>query len=157
MPNIRFPFVDAHDADHRIFHSGNQGFADDRDRRKVDLIPVRSAKDLLFVAENRPPQRPEPLDLLLGARDFENKILRHEAIERIAEKRNFPSREAPKAAGPARQQRRYRTGRDQHLGIKTTTETRNRFYKAADERKVPLGELLRLALDALERAGGPDN
>src|ERR1700724_1275058 len=83
MPNIRFPFVDAYDADHRIFHSGNQGFADDRDRRKVDLTPVRSAKDLLFVAENRPPQRPEPLDLLLGARDFENKILRHEAIERI--------------------------------------------------------------------------
>jgi hypothetical protein len=29
-----------------------------------------------------------------------------------------------------------------------------RFYKMADERKVPLGELLRLALDALEGAGG---
>ena len=106
--------------------------------------------------------RKNPLAGLLDASSFQTKPPRlepvpHEAIERIAEKRNFPSREAPKAAGPARQQRRYRTGRDQHLGIKTTTETRNRFYKAADERKVPLGELLRLALDALERAGGPDN
>ena len=51
--------------------------------RRVDFIAVRSAKDLLFLAENRPPERPEPLDFLLGARDFENKILRHEAIERI--------------------------------------------------------------------------
>lgn len=38
-------------------------------------------------------------------------------------------------------------------GIKTTAETRDRFYKASDERKVPVGELLLLALDALDRAG----
>lgn len=102
--------------------------------------------------------RKNPLATLNDAASFQTKPLRpqpvpDEAIERIAEKRNFPSREAPKSARAMRQQRRYRTGRDQHLGIKTTVETRNRFYKAADERKVPLGELLRLALDALEKAG----
>jgi hypothetical protein len=52
----------------------------------------------------------------------------NDAIEQIAESRNFPSREAPKPkAKPARQQRRYRTGRDQHLRIKTSGETRDRF------------------------------
>jgi hypothetical protein len=78
-----------------------------------------------------------------------------EAIEKIAENNNFPSRQAARPAPQSkRKQRRYRTGRDQHLGIKTTAETRERFYKAADDRNVPLGELLRLALDALDRAGG---
>jgi hypothetical protein len=97
---------------------------------------------------------------LAEAARFEPKPLRtqpvpDEAIERIAEKRNFPSREAPKPNGrPARRQRRYRTGRNQHLGIKATAETVERFYKAADARNVPLGEVLRLALDALEKAGG---
>lgn len=80
----------------------------------------------------------------------------NEAIERIAENRNFPSREAPKPnARPARkQQRRFRTGRNRQIGIKATQETAERFYKAAEARHVPHGELLRLALDALERAGG---
>jgi hypothetical protein len=74
-------------------------------------------------------------------------------IETIARQENFPSRQAPKKnVAPKREQRRYRTGRNRHLGIRATTETLERFYKAADERKVPLGELLRLALDALERA-----
>lgn len=76
------------------------------------------------------------------------------AIENIARQENFPSRQAPKkTAAPKRQQRRYRTGRNRHIGIKATAETEERFYKAADARNVPLGELLRLALDALERAG----
>jgi hypothetical protein len=104
--------------------------------------------------------RKNPLAGLIEASSFETKPPRseavpNEAIERIAEKRNFPSRESLKAAAPARQQRRFRTGRDQHLGIKTTAETRKRFYNAADERKVPLGELLRLALDALEHGATP--
>jgi hypothetical protein len=101
--------------------------------------------------------RKNPFATLADAAQFEPKPPRlqpvsNEAIEQIAERRNFPSREAPKPkAQPARKQRRYRTGRDQHLGIKTSAETRDRFYKAADTRKVPLGELLRLALDALEK------
>jgi hypothetical protein len=76
-----------------------------------------------------------------------------DAIEKIAEANNFPSRQAAKPAPVRRKQRRFRTGRDQHLGIKATAETRERFYKAADERNVQLGELLRMAIDALERAG----
>lgn len=106
--------------------------------------------------------RKNPLAGLLEASSFQTKPPRpepvpHEAIERIAEKRNFPSREAPKVSRPARQQRRYRTGRNQHLGIKATAETIERFYKAVDAQKVPSGELLRLALDALERAGASAN
>jgi hypothetical protein len=102
--------------------------------------------------------RKNPFATLADASTFQTKVPRaqpvtSEAIERIAENRNFPSREVPKStAQPARKQRRYRTGRDQHLGIKTTEETRKRFYDAADKRKVPLGELLRLALDALEKS-----
>ena len=83
------------------------------------------------------------------------KPVHKETISRIAEENNFPSRQAPPkvSAQRRREQRRYRTGRNQHLGIKATAETIERFYKAVDERKVPSGELLRLALDALERAG----
>lgn len=101
--------------------------------------------------------RKNPFATLADAAQFEPKPPRaqpasSDVIERIAERRGFPSREAPKpAAEPARKQRRYRTGRDQHLGIKTSEETRSRFYNAADKRNVPLGELLRLALDALEK------
>jgi hypothetical protein len=80
--------------------------------------------------------------------------LAQDAIERIAEENNFPSRQPTKVQTPRRKQRRYRTGRNQHLGVRATAETVERFYKLADARAVPLGELLRLALDALERAGG---
>jgi hypothetical protein len=77
-----------------------------------------------------------------------------EAIERIAEQNNFPSRQAAKAAKePKRKPRVYRTGRNQQFNAKATPETIDRFYKLADEKKVALGELLRLALDALEREG----
>jgi hypothetical protein len=82
------------------------------------------------------------------------KLVAKETIARIAEENNFPSRQAPKPSALRRKQRRYRTGRNQHLGIKATAETIERFYKAVDARNVPSGELLRLALDALERAGG---
>ena len=78
-----------------------------------------------------------------------------ETIARIAEDNNFPSRQAakpPKSAG--RKPRIHRTGRNVQFNAKVTAETVSRIYKAADERKVPLGELLRLALEALERAGG---
>jgi hypothetical protein len=74
-------------------------------------------------------------------------------IDDIARQNNFPSRQAPKSAvASKRKQRRYTTGRNRHLGIKATEETVERFYKAADDRSIPLGELLRLALDALEQA-----
>jgi len=77
-----------------------------------------------------------------------------EAIARIADENNFPSRQAPKSSNaPRRKPRTYRTGRNQQFNAKATPETIQRFYKAADERNVPLGELLRLALDALDRVG----
>jgi hypothetical protein len=83
-----------------------------------------------------------------------DKLVQKESISRIAEDNKFPSRQAPKSPTPRkREQRRYRTGRNQHLGIKATGETIERFYKAVDARNVPSGELLRLALDALDRAG----
>lgn len=76
-------------------------------------------------------------------------------IERIAEENNFPSRQATKAPSkePRRKRRVYTTGRNRQFNIKATAETVDRFYKMADERKVPLCELLEQALDALERAG----
>jgi hypothetical protein len=78
-----------------------------------------------------------------------------ETIERIAEDNNFPSRQAAKAPKEPRRKRRvYTTGRNRQFNIKATAETVERFYKMADERKVPLCELLEQALDALEGAGG---
>ena len=77
-----------------------------------------------------------------------------ETIDRIAQENNFPSRPAVRTPPTPRRKRRvYRTGRNQQLNIKATGETIDRFLKAADDRHVPLGELLKQALDALERAG----
>jgi hypothetical protein len=82
------------------------------------------------------------------------KPLAKDAIDRIAEDNKFPSRQAPKSARTSkREPRLYRTGRNRHFGVKATNETVERFYKMADERKVTLGGLLEMALDALERAG----
>ena len=39
------------------------------------------------------------------------------------------------------------------FNAKATKETIDKIYKLANEMNVPLGELLRLAVDALERAG----
>jgi hypothetical protein len=83
------------------------------------------------------------------------KPVQAETMERIAEENNFPSRQAAKAPKEPRRKRRvYTTGRNRQFNIKTTAETVERFYKMADERHVPLCELLEQALDALERAGG---
>jgi hypothetical protein len=76
-----------------------------------------------------------------------------ETIERIAEENNFPSRQATKVAKEPRRKRRiYTTGRNRQFNIKATSETVDRFYRLADERRVSLCELLEEALDALEQA-----
>jgi len=81
------------------------------------------------------------------------KPVQTETIERIAKENNFPSREAPKQPKEPRRKRRvYTTGRNRQLNIKATSETVERFYKLADDREVPLGALLELALNALEKA-----
>src|SRR5579863_8108265 len=78
-----------------------------------------------------------------------------EHIDRIAETTNFPSRQAAGAAAERpRSPRRWKTGRNQQLNIKATAKTIYRFYKIADAKRVPHGELLELALNALEKAGG---
>lgn len=42
-------------------------------------------------------------------------------------------------------------GPHQQLNVKATGETIDRIYRLADEKKVPLGELLQLDVDALDR------
>lgn len=82
------------------------------------------------------------------------KPVEEEALARIAEDNRFPSRQAPKPSKVERRKPRvYRTGRNQQFNAKATPETIAKFYELANEKNVPLGELLRLALDALERAG----
>lgn len=74
-------------------------------------------------------------------------------IAEVALQNDLPGRQAPRPnAVPRRKQRRFRAGRDRRLGIKTSAETQERLYKAADARNLPLDELLRQALDALEKA-----
>jgi hypothetical protein len=83
------------------------------------------------------------------------KPVEEETIARIAEQNNFPSRQAttkpPKTE--RRKPRTHRTGRNVQFNSKVSTETFNKIYKLADEKKVPLGELLKLAVEALEREG----
>ncbi len=91
---------------------------------------------------------------VFGVKAKAEKPVAKETVDRIADDNGFPSRPTRKAsAAAARKPRLYRTGRNRHFGIKATNETVERFYKMADERKVTLGALLELALDALERAG----
>jgi len=83
-----------------------------------------------------------------------DKPVEEETIARIAEQNNFPSRQASKPAKVERRKMRvHRTGRNQQFNAKMTAETVARIYKLADEKNVPLGELVKLALDALEREG----
>jgi hypothetical protein len=75
------------------------------------------------------------------------------AIARIASENNFPSRQPPKPKTERRKPRIHRTGRNQQFNVKATAETIDKIYRLANEKKVPLGELLRLAVDALESEG----
>ena len=79
-------------------------------------------------------------------------------IDQVAETHGFPSRQPakqPEAADPApvvqRQQRRRRTGRNAQINIKATPETIDKLYQIADTMNKPLGEILELALAALEK------
>ena len=95
-----------------------------------------------------PQRKPKPVDAA--------------GIARIAEDNGFPSRQPPAkpAVGTVRERRRYTTGRNQQLNLKAKPETIARFYALADRhtladgRTMPLGELLELALAALEREQG---
>ncbi len=78
-------------------------------------------------------------------------VVAAEAIRKVSEEQNFPSRSAPKKP-PARPQRRHRTGRNVQLNIKATPQTVERFVKIAERENLVLGELLSRALDAFEAA-----
>lgn len=75
------------------------------------------------------------------------------AIEKVAEQSGFVSRKARAAPAPAapRPARRYVTGRNRQINIKATDETIDRLYRMADHLRQPLGAVLDLALDALEK------
>jgi hypothetical protein len=83
------------------------------------------------------------------------KPVEEEALAQIAEENNFTSRQAPKPAKKTerRKPRLHRTGRNVQFNAKATAETIAKFYRLADERKVTLGQLFEMAVDALEREG----
>ncbi len=83
-----------------------------------------------------------------------DKPVAEETIAYLAEQNNFPSRQAAKPPKAERRKPRiHRTGRNQQFNAKATKETIDKIYRLANEMNVPLGELLRLSVDALERAG----
>jgi hypothetical protein len=87
-------------------------------------------------------------------RPRKEKPISNDAIERIAQEHNFPSRSARREpTAPKTKPRTYRTGRNRNFGLKATAETIERYHKMADDRGVTRARLLELALDALERAG----
>ncbi len=83
------------------------------------------------------------------------KPIEKDQIDKIAQENNFPSRQPEKPAKPqiaalSRARRRFTTGRNQQINIKATSETIDRLYRIADQKHMPLGEILQRALDALE-------
>lgn len=83
-----------------------------------------------------------------------DKTVAEETIKQVAEENNFLSRQPARTPKELkRKPRTHRTGRNQQFNAKATAETIDKIYKLADELRIPLGELLRRAVDALERAG----
>jgi hypothetical protein len=81
-----------------------------------------------------------------------------EAVRAIAEKSDFRSREPapPKAKKetPARERRRYTTGRNQQINLKARGETLDAFYAIANAQNWVLGETLERAVAALQKELG---
>lgn len=77
-----------------------------------------------------------------------------EAIRRISEENNFPSRAPARkgatAAKATKARRQYRTGRNVQFNMKASAEAVERFHRIADTQGWVLGETLEHALDALE-------
>lgn len=87
-------------------------------------------------------------------------------ISQIAEQNGFPSRQAkvepePKKTEatttvelPIRRGRRLATERTMQFNVRANPTDVARFYQLADDYNVPLGELLKMAIDALEKKRG---
>ncbi|MGA4422934.1 hypothetical protein ACI2UY_22600 [Ralstonia nicotianae] len=85
-----------------------------------------------------------------------------EVIDQLARDNGFPSRQPLQAAPEPAQTttvpgiRRYRTGRNVQKNIKATVETIDALNRKADDLGVPLGEVVRrglIALEVLEKHG----
>lgn len=75
----------------------------------------------------------------------------NEALERIAEDNDFPSRQPPRVSKePRRKRRKYMTGRNRQINMMASSETIERIYKIADEIGKPLATVLEMAIEALE-------
>ena len=73
-----------------------------------------------------------------------------EKVRKVSEGANFKSREVePKR--PAREPRRYRTGRNTQFNIKSDPDVIDDFYGIADAQGWVLGETLERAVDALKK------
>lgn len=93
-----------------------------------------------------------------------SKAEHRDVVEEVAAQQGFPSRQAVKPATPAptpavpaleKEQlpsRRKVTGRSEQINIKTTFATKKRLMEISVERDMPLGEVLELALAALEKS-----
>ena len=79
--------------------------------------------------------------------------VRPEQVRAVSEAANFQSREASREilAGPKREPRRYRTGRNIQLNIKARADVIEAFYGIADRKGWILGETFERAIAALER------
>lgn len=85
-----------------------------------------------------------------------------DVVEEVAAQHGFPSRQpvkpaAPAALKPEKEQlpsRRKVTGRSEQINIKTTFAAKKRLMEISVERDMPLGEVLELALAALEKSWG---
>ncbi len=76
-----------------------------------------------------------------------------EHIDPLACDSGFPSRQQQTIA-PGAPRRRYTTDRNEQINLKATREAIAKPYRLADERRVVLGEVLDLALEALENSKG---
>jgi hypothetical protein len=72
-----------------------------------------------------------------------------EKVRTVAEKSEFKSREVEQKR-PAREPRRYRTGRNMQLNLKADPAVIEAFYKLADEHGWVLGEAFEMAVEALK-------
>ena len=70
-----------------------------------------------------------------------------EETQAIAAQLGFQSRET----APAKQ-RRYTTGRNQQVNVKARAETVALFHELADRLRIPQGEVLERALQALKKS-----
>jgi hypothetical protein len=91
------------------------------------------------------------------------KIEHKEVVEEVAAQHGFPSRQPVKpvaALNPTKSaqqkeqlpSRRKLTGRSEQINIKTTFLTKKRLMEISVEKDMPLGEVLELALAALEKS-----